>query len=155
MSMIVITGRIPRISAVLSLVMAATSHIVSLSSLAIFPFFGVTHFLYAFFKTGDPDHDVYGHRREFESSQEGSYAGYAESSAPNIPVRAPYPAWNADRPISLSTEEIEDVFLDLMYKFGFQRDSMRNMASQILHLFKCAPWNLPCYPPFFFHELSC
>ena len=26
-------------------------------------------------------------------------------------------------------EEIEDIFLDLTYKFGFQKDSMRNMVS--------------------------
>ena len=29
----------------------------------------------------------------------------------------------------MSTEEIEDIFLDLTQKFGFQRDSMRNMVS--------------------------
>jgi len=28
----------------------------------------------------------------------------------------------------MSTEEIEDIFLDLTQKFGFQRDSMRNMV---------------------------
>ncbi|KAJ7046771.1 1,3-beta-glucan synthase [Mycena alexandri] len=39
----------------------------------------------------------------------------------------PYPAWSADRQIPMSTEEIEDIFLDLTQKFGFQRDSMRNM----------------------------
>jgi RNAse (barnase) inhibitor barstar len=33
----------------------------------------------------------------------------------------------------LSKEEIEDVFLDLTQKFGFQRDSMRNMVSSYLH----------------------
>ncbi|KAJ7248158.1 1,3-beta-glucan synthase [Mycena haematopus] len=38
-----------------------------------------------------------------------------------------YPAWSAERHIPLSKEEIEDVFLDLTQKFGFQRDSMRNM----------------------------
>ncbi|KAJ7121002.1 glycosyltransferase family 48 protein [Mycena epipterygia] len=38
-----------------------------------------------------------------------------------------YPAWSADRHIPLSKEEIEDIFLDLAQKFGFQRDSMRNM----------------------------
>lgn len=42
-------------------------------------------------------------------------------------VREPYPAWSAERTIPLSKEEIEDVFLDLANKFGFQRDSMRNM----------------------------
>jgi hypothetical protein len=40
----------------------------------------------------------------------------------------PYPAWSADRQIPMSTEEIEDIFLDLTHKFGFQRDSMRNMV---------------------------
>ncbi|KAF7338305.1 Glycosyltransferase family 48 protein [Mycena venus] len=43
----------------------------------------------------------------------------------------PYPAWSADRQIPMSTEEIEDIFLDLTQKFGFQRDSMRNMASSL------------------------
>ncbi|KAF8178155.1 1,3-beta-glucan synthase [Mycena galopus ATCC 62051] len=38
-----------------------------------------------------------------------------------------YPAWSAERHIPLSKEEIEDIFLDLTQKFGFQRDSMRNM----------------------------
>ncbi|KAF7342075.1 putative 1,3-beta-D-glucan synthase subunit [Mycena venus] len=42
-------------------------------------------------------------------------------------IREAYPAWSADRQIPLSKEEIEDVFLDLAQKFGFQKDSMRNM----------------------------
>ena len=42
--------------------------------------------------------------------------------------REPYPAWDAGRQIPLSKEEIEDIFLDLQQKFGFQRDSMRNMV---------------------------
>ena len=33
----------------------------------------------------------------------------------------PYPAWGAEHNISLSKEEIEDIFLDLQQKFGFQR----------------------------------
>lgn len=41
----------------------------------------------------------------------------------------PYPAWTAERDIPMSAEEIEDIFLDLAQKFGFQRDSMRNMVS--------------------------
>ncbi|KAG1827307.1 glycosyltransferase family 48 protein [Suillus subaureus] len=40
----------------------------------------------------------------------------------------PYPAWSPDRQIPISMEEIEDIFLDLTQKFGFQRDSMRNMV---------------------------
>lgn len=43
----------------------------------------------------------------------------------------PYPAWSSSRQIPMSTEEIEDIFLDLTQKFGFQRDSMRNMVSVI------------------------
>ena len=39
-----------------------------------------------------------------------------------------YPAWSPHRQIPMSSEEIEDIFLDLAQKFGFQRDSMRNMV---------------------------
>ncbi|EAU88546.2 1,3-beta-glucan synthase [Coprinopsis cinerea okayama7 len=64
------------------------------------------------------------------------------SSAPSIsPFADPglgasehYPAWSADRQIPMSTEEIEDIFLDLTQKFGFQRDSMRNMFDFTMHL---------------------
>ena len=58
-----------------------------------------------------------------------------ESSTPTfidhngVAVREPYPAWSTERQIPLSKEEIEDIFLDLTQKFGFQRDSMRNMVS--------------------------
>ncbi|KAF9532970.1 glycosyltransferase family 48 protein [Crepidotus variabilis] len=45
-----------------------------------------------------------------------------------------YPAWSADRQIPMSSEEIEDIFLDLTQKFGFQRDSMRNMYDFLMHL---------------------
>ncbi|KAF9005639.1 1,3-beta-glucan synthase [Cyathus striatus] len=45
-----------------------------------------------------------------------------------------YPAWSAERQIPMSTEEIEDIFLDLTQKFGFQRDSMRNMFDFTMHL---------------------
>ncbi|PAV18298.1 1,3-beta-glucan synthase [Pyrrhoderma noxium] len=51
----------------------------------------------------------------------------ADFGAPAPGVREPYPAWSAERSIPLSKEEIEDVFLDLANKFGFQRDSTRNM----------------------------
>ncbi|KAI0934337.1 1,3-beta-D-glucan synthase [Taiwanofungus camphoratus] len=46
----------------------------------------------------------------------------------------PYPAWTQARQIPMSTEEIEDIFLDLAQKFGFQRDSMRNMFDFLMHL---------------------
>ena len=44
----------------------------------------------------------------------------------------PYPAWTSDKDIPMSAEEIEDIFLDLAQKFGFQRDSMRNMVRLLL-----------------------
>ena len=40
----------------------------------------------------------------------------------------PYPAWSAEKQVPISYEEIEDIFLDLTQKFGFQRDSMRNQV---------------------------
>ena len=64
----------------------------------------------------------------------GSRNGLSESTTPTYTdyagpsVREPYPAWSAERNIPLSKEEIEDIFLDLTQKFGFQRDSMRNMV---------------------------
>jgi len=48
--------------------------------------------------------------------------------------REPYPAWTADAQIPLSKEEVEDIFLDLTAKFGFQRDSMRNMFDHLMTL---------------------
>ena len=60
--------------------------------------------------------------------------GISESSTPTfvdhngVSGREPYPAWSSERQIPLSKEEIEDIFLDLTQKFGFQRDSMRNMV---------------------------
>jgi hypothetical protein len=53
--------------------------------------------------------------------------------------RDQYPAWSAERNIPLSKEEIEDIFLDLTQKFGFQRDSMRNMVGPSFHSFIHAP----------------
>ncbi|KAI1491749.1 family 48 glycosyltransferase [Biscogniauxia mediterranea] len=48
--------------------------------------------------------------------------------------REPYPAWTSDAQIPLSKEEIEDIFVDLANKFGFQRDSMRNMYDHLMIL---------------------
>ncbi|KAK3708130.1 1,3-beta-D-glucan synthase [Vermiconidia calcicola] len=48
--------------------------------------------------------------------------------------REPYPAWTSDAQIPLSKEEVEDIFLDLTAKFGFQRDSMRNMFDHLMTL---------------------
>ncbi|KAF4984984.1 hypothetical protein FDECE_16922 [Fusarium decemcellulare] len=48
--------------------------------------------------------------------------------------REPYPAWATDSDIPISAEEIEEIFLDLTSKFGFQRDSMRNMFDHFMTL---------------------
>ncbi|ESZ96184.1 glucan synthase [Sclerotinia borealis F-4128] len=48
--------------------------------------------------------------------------------------KEPYPAWTSDAQIPLSKEEVEDIFLDLTAKFGFQRDSMRNMYDHLMTL---------------------
>jgi 1,3-beta-glucan synthase len=42
-------------------------------------------------------------------------------------AREPYPGWSQDHNIPLSKEEIEDVLIDLQNKFGFQKDSCRNI----------------------------
>ncbi|KAI9830262.1 MAG: hypothetical protein M1819_005789 [Sarea resinae] len=48
--------------------------------------------------------------------------------------KEPYPAWTSEAQIPISKEEIEDIFLDLTAKFGFQRDSMRNMYDHLMTL---------------------
>ncbi|KAJ7791968.1 hypothetical protein B0H14DRAFT_3890398 [Mycena olivaceomarginata] len=60
----------------------------------------------------DSDGDVYTQR----------YATSADTAV--LPGLDAYPAWSA---VPLSKEEIEDIFLNLTQKFGFQRDSMWNM----------------------------
>jgi len=56
----------------------------------------------------------------------------------NLPTgqrsKEPYPAWCSESQIPLSKEEIEDIFIDLTAKFGFQRDSMRNMYDHLMTL---------------------
>jgi hypothetical protein len=79
--------------------------------------------------------------RSFPSGPESDYGRYnthsvdshgsahsAYMDATPTGLAEPYPAWSADRQIPMSMEEIEDIFLDLTQKFGFQRDSMRNMV---------------------------
>lgn len=65
------------------------------------------------------------------------YTGYdaATTTAPAAPAfrqREPYPAWTVEHNIPLSKEEIEDIFIDLTAKFGFQKDSMRNMYDHLM-----------------------
>jgi hypothetical protein len=61
------------------------------------------------------------------ASQQAGPTGYAD----------PYPAWSAEKQIPISYEEIEDIFLDLTQKFGFQRDSMRNQVRTFRRFFEC------------------
>lgn len=42
--------------------------------------------------------------------------------------RQAYPAWSSGHQVPISEGEIEDIFIDLAQKFGFQQDSMRNMV---------------------------
>ncbi|CCF58979.1 hypothetical protein KAFR_0F03830 [Kazachstania africana CBS 2517] len=46
----------------------------------------------------------------------------------------PYPAWTADPQAPVSIQQIEDVFIELTDKFGFQRDSMRNTFDHFMTL---------------------
>ena len=81
-------------------------------------------------------------------SSQVSYGGNRSSGAStpvygmdytnNLPAgqrsKEPYPAWTTENQIPLSKEEIEDIFLDLTNKFGFQRDSMRNIYDHFMTL---------------------
>ncbi|KAE9406540.1 1,3-beta-glucan synthase [Gymnopus androsaceus JB14] len=88
----------------------------------------------------DSDGDVYGQR--YAPSAESLGPRMANSELASTPTfqdystgaRDSYPAWSSDRQIPLSKEEIEDIFLDLTQKFGFQRDSMRNMFDFLMQL---------------------
>ncbi|KAF2702635.1 glycosyltransferase family 48 protein [Pleomassaria siparia CBS 279.74] len=107
------------------------------------------------------DMDYYGHGDERYNSYNGdgqrgyrppssqvSYGGNRSSGA-STPIygmdytnalpagqrsREPYPAWTSDAQIPCTKEEIEDIFLELTAKFGFQRDSMRNMYDHFMTL---------------------
>lgn len=52
---------------------------------------------------------------------------FTEGSKEGHRPREPYPAWTVEANIPLSKEEIEDVLIDLANKFGFQKDSSRNV----------------------------
>ncbi|KAL2268460.1 hypothetical protein VTJ83DRAFT_3306 [Remersonia thermophila] len=98
---------------------------------------------------GRGDYNGYEQNRGYRPpSSQISYGGNRSSGAstPNYGMdypnmlpngqrsREPYPAWTSDAQIPLSKEEIEDIFLDLTAKFGFQRDSMRNMYDHLMTL---------------------
>ncbi|KAI0030827.1 1-3-beta-glucan synthase [Vararia minispora EC-137] len=91
--------------------------------------------------TSNYDHqsDPYGRR---DGSEERGYARSIDSrmsgfsSMPQGPPGSnePYPAWSSANNVPISYEEIEDIFLDLTQKFGFQRDSMRNQFDYLMQL---------------------
>ncbi|KAJ7273703.1 glycosyltransferase family 48 protein [Mycena haematopus] len=84
---------------------------------------------------GGPAWDAESNRRYNPSVDSHSSMPSASPFAdPGNNSSEPYPAWSADRQIPMSTEEIEDIFLDLTQKFGFQRDSMRNMFDFTMQL---------------------
>ncbi|KAI4860490.1 glycosyltransferase family 48 protein [Hypoxylon rubiginosum] len=93
------------------------------------------------------DNGYGGNRGYRPPSSQVSYGGNRSSGAstPNFGMdygnlpngqrsREPYPAWTSDAQIPLSKEEVEDIFMDLTNKFGFQRDSMRNMYDHLMVL---------------------
>jgi 1,3-beta-glucan synthase len=105
-----------------------------------------------YYGRGDERYNSYGESQGARGyrppSSQMSYGGNRSSGAstPNygmdygsvLPAgqrsKEPYPAWTSDAQIPLSKEEIEDIFLDLTSKFGFQRDSMRNMYDHLMTL---------------------
>lgn len=97
---------------------------------------------------GDEFYEGQGQRGYRPPSSQVSYGGNRSSGA-STPVygmdysnalpmgqrsKEPYPAWTSENQIPLSKEEIEDIFVDLCQKFGFQRDSMRNMYDYFMTL---------------------
>jgi 1,3-beta-glucan synthase len=104
-----------------------------------------------YYGRGDERHNSYGDgagRGYRPPSSQVSYGGNRSSGA-STPIygmdytnalpagqrsREPYPAWTSDAQIPCTKEEIEEIFLDLTAKFGFQRDSMRNMYDHFMTL---------------------
>ncbi|KAI1099843.1 glycosyltransferase family 48 protein [Jackrogersella minutella] len=76
----------------------------------------------------------YGGNRSSGASTPNYGMDYGAGLASAQRSREPYPAWTSDAQIPLSKEEVEDIFLDLTNKFGFQRDSMRNMYDHLMVL---------------------
>lgn len=60
------------------------------------------------------------------------YGAYDPNAIAMALPNDPYPAWTADNQSPVPIEQIEDVFIDLTNKFGFQRDSMRNMFDHFM-----------------------
>ncbi|RDW56816.1 putative 1,3-beta-D-glucan synthase subunit [Coleophoma crateriformis] len=76
----------------------------------------------------------YGYEDNGESRNSASNLGYGYNNPIGLRSTEPYPSWTSEDQIPLSAEEIEDIFLNLTAKFGFQRDSMRNMCDHFMTL---------------------
>lgn len=76
----------------------------------------------------------YGGNRSSGASTPVYGMDYQNALPPGQRSKEPYPAWSTENQIPLSKEEIEDIFLDLVAKFGFQRDSMRNVYDHLMTL---------------------
>ncbi|KAI0023921.1 family 48 glycosyltransferase [Xylariomycetidae sp. FL0641] len=76
----------------------------------------------------------YGGNRSSGASTPNYGMDYGNALPSGQRSREPYPAWTSDAQIPLSKEEVEDIFMDLANKFGFQRDSMRNMYDHLMTL---------------------
>ncbi|KAH9904559.1 glycosyltransferase family 48 protein [Xylariomycetidae sp. FL2044] len=76
----------------------------------------------------------YGGNRSSGASTPNYGMDYGNALPSGQRSREPYPAWTSDAQIPLSKEEVEDIFMDLASKFGFQRDSMRNMYDHLMVL---------------------
>ncbi|KEY64754.1 hypothetical protein S7711_05404 [Stachybotrys chartarum IBT 7711] len=76
----------------------------------------------------------YGGNRSSGASSPNYGMDYGNALPAGQRSREPYPAWTSDAQIPLSKEEVEDIFMDLTSKFGFQRDSMRNMYDHLMTL---------------------
>ncbi|KAL4920320.1 1,3-beta-glucan synthase component-domain-containing protein [Aspergillus aurantiobrunneus] len=74
----------------------------------------------------------YGGNRSSGASTPVYGMDYGNALPPGQRSREPFPAWASDGQVPVSKEEIEDIFIDLVNKFGFQRDSMRNMYDHLL-----------------------
>ncbi|KAF5348770.1 hypothetical protein D9756_009724 [Leucocoprinus leucothites] len=98
----------------------------------------------------DSDGDVYQRYNVPSSEDLGQRTPFPEAPTPTYlePTmphgsRDAYPAWTPENNIPLSKEEIEDIFLDLTQKFGFQRDSMRNMFDFLMQLLDSRASRMP------------
>ncbi|CAG8558559.1 9541_t:CDS:2, partial [Ambispora leptoticha] len=80
----------------------------------------------------------YSYNGENSSSGSGRNTPQYGLEFPHLPQgnqrsKEPYPAWRSDdHQIPCSKEEIEDIFLELTNKFGFQKDNMRNMYDHLM-----------------------